>query len=243
VPWANPAATALLLAGTLAAVLAVTSGTQAHEAVESIPGVGGAVRIHEEWGHRTRNIFLWVAGLEVLALILIKSRYRRPILLLSGLVGLAGGYAVYKVGDYGGDLVYDYAGGPGLRTGDTADVSRLLLAGLYNESRVDRDAGRSADAARLVDEAVQRFPDDPAVQFMGVESLIQDKKDGRAALEALAKIPVDSASRRTAIRRALFASDAYALLGIKDSARAELAPLLKQFPQSRMLQQRMDRLK
>src|SRR5437667_246247 len=37
-PWTSPAAAALLLAGTLAAVAAVKSGTDAHGPVERIPG-------------------------------------------------------------------------------------------------------------------------------------------------------------------------------------------------------------
>ena len=50
-------------------------------------------------------------------------------------------------------LVYAYAGGVGIRSGDPADVERLLLAGLYNEAQAERKAGRlnesaAADGAR-----------------------------------------------------------------------------------------------
>jgi len=74
VPFAGPAATTLLLLGTVAAVLAVSSGTDAHDVVERIPGVGQAVRDHEDWGHTTRTVFLIVAGLEIVALVLVRRR-------------------------------------------------------------------------------------------------------------------------------------------------------------------------
>ena len=64
VPFAGPAARVLLLVGTGAAVLAVQSGTAAHGPVERVPGARAAVMEHEEWGERTRNIFLVVAALK-----------------------------------------------------------------------------------------------------------------------------------------------------------------------------------
>src|SRR6266496_2878204 len=76
-PWTSPAAAALLLAGTLAAVAAVQSGTDAHGPVERIPGVRGAVVEHEEWGERTRNVFLVVGALEILALAFATRPWRR----------------------------------------------------------------------------------------------------------------------------------------------------------------------
>jgi len=68
VPFAGPAARVLLLVGTGAAVLAVQSGTAAHGPVERVPGARAAVMEHQEWGQRTRNIFLVVAALEIAAL-------------------------------------------------------------------------------------------------------------------------------------------------------------------------------
>jgi len=111
VPFAGPAATTLLLLGTVAAVLAVSSGTDAHDVVERIPGVGQAVRDHEDWGHTTRTVFLIVAGLEIVALVLARRRaaWGRWALVLSGLVGLFGCYAVYETADRGGRLVYTFA--------------------------------------------------------------------------------------------------------------------------------------
>ncbi len=72
-----PAATTLLLGGTIAAWLAAQSGTAAHGPVERVPGARAAVVEHEEWGIRTRNVFLGVMALEAIALVLWRSPKRR----------------------------------------------------------------------------------------------------------------------------------------------------------------------
>ena len=87
-PFTGPAAAVLLLVGTGAAVLAVQSGTAAHGPVERVPGARAAVMQHEEWGERTRNIFLVVAALEIAALVPAVSRWRKGVLAASALVGL-----------------------------------------------------------------------------------------------------------------------------------------------------------
>src|SRR6266480_5829942 len=69
-PFTGPAAATLILAGAVAALLAVHSGTDAHGPVERIPGARNAVGEHEEWGERTRNIFLIVGAIEIAAPIL-----------------------------------------------------------------------------------------------------------------------------------------------------------------------------
>src|SRR6266513_4951971 len=98
-PWTSPAAAALLLAGTLAAVTAVKSGTDAHGPVERIPGARAAVVEHEEWGERTRNVFLVVGALEIAALIPAAQRWRKGVHLASALVGLAGAFSLYEAGE------------------------------------------------------------------------------------------------------------------------------------------------
>src|SRR5881296_3303031 len=72
-----PAATTLLFAGTIAAWLAAQSGTAAHGPVERVPGARAAVMEHEEWGIRTRNLFLGVMVVEAIALALWRSPKRR----------------------------------------------------------------------------------------------------------------------------------------------------------------------
>ena len=73
VPFTNAAATTLIVFGALAAVVAVESGMQAHGPAERVPGAREAVMEHEEWGERTRNVFLVVAVLELVGLA-VRSR-------------------------------------------------------------------------------------------------------------------------------------------------------------------------
>lgn len=234
----------LILLGTAAAWLAVQSGHGAHGVVERIPGVRAAVGDHEEWGERTRNLFLVVALIEVAAFALRKSQYHRILLFASALVGAAGCVVLFIAGDKGGDLVYEYAGGPGLRSGDTTDVSRLLMAGLYNEAMVDRRAGRNADAAALIEEMSKRFPSDTTVRLLSIESLIVDQKDGKGALAALRgfTVPPDG-SRFLRFRLLLLRADAYQAAGFKDSARAVLQGAPPELANSPMIKGRLDQLK
>lgn len=102
-----------------------------------------------------------MAALELLALGL-SDRRRRAVLVASGVVGLGGMFVLYETAEHGGDLVYQYAGGVGVRSGDPNDLSRLLLAGLYHNAVLDRSEGRPVDAARLIEEMSRRFPDDSA---------------------------------------------------------------------------------
>jgi len=243
VPFAGPAATTLLLLGTVAAVLAVSSGTDAHDVVERIPGVGAAVREHEDWGHATRTVFLVVAGLEVAALVLARRpAWRRWALVLSGLVGVYGCYAVYETAEHGGELVYSFAGGPGLRTGDTTDIGRLLTAGLYEQAMVDRARHQPADAAALIDELARRSPSDTTVQLIHIESQLRDRQDAKGALAALAALHPAPSDPRLFGRVGLLTADAYVALGQPDSARALLRRLVAQFPMSQRLKDRLAQL-
>jgi uncharacterized membrane protein len=241
------AATTLLLLGTLAAVLAVKSGTDAHGPVERIPGVRTAVQEHEELGKETKNWFLGVAALELIALGLATgastTRYVRAAYALSALVGIVGSVYLYEASEHGGALVYEYAGGPGLRTGHPVDVERLLLAGLYEQSVADRKAGRSAESARLVNEMALRFPQDTTIRFLHVESLLIDSKDYPGALTAARMIGVDSADARFRPRKASLMADIFIAMGQADSARAELAPVVAAFPRNTRLKAKLDSIK
>jgi uncharacterized membrane protein len=244
VAFAGPAATTALLCGTIAAVLAATSGTQAHGPIERIPGVAAAVQAHEEWGERTRTVFLVVAGLEMLALLLARFQpgLRRWAEVASAVIGLVGGYVVFEAAEHGGDLVYSYAGGPGLRTGDTADVGRLLAAGLYEQAMVDRARHESAGAAALIEELARRSPGDTAVALVRVESLLRDRGNPRGALAALAALQLPADNPRLAIRSGMLAADAWVAAGQPDSARAVLRNLVARFPTFQRLKDRLTQL-
>jgi uncharacterized membrane protein len=237
-----PAATLLILLGTVAAVLAAKSGIDAHGPVERIPGARAAVVEHEEWGLRTRNIFLGVAALELAGLALWRSRRRVWVHAAAALIGVTGLWTLYEAGEHGGELVYSYAGGVGIRSGDPDDVGRLLLAGLYHQAQQDRQRGRAADAAALVEHAVRRFPDDAEVQLLAAESLLLDRHDGTAAVAALERIRVPPANRVLQLRLGMLKADALDAAGRSDEATATLKALAAAFPASPRVRERLGQL-
>jgi uncharacterized membrane protein len=239
VRFAGGAATTLIVLGTVAAVLAVQSGHEAHGPVERVPGARAAVEVHEEWGERTRNVFLGVAALELVGLALRGPRVRRIVQAAAAVIGVVGVGVLYEAADHGGNLVYSYAGGVGLRTGAPEDVDRLLIAGLYHEAMLERREGKAADAARLIEELARRRPDDADVQLLVAESLVLDRQDGAAGLAALRRLPVPDGDRRLAFRRGWLEADAYEAAGFPDSARAVLEALSAAFPGNERLRQRI----
>jgi len=246
--FTGPAAALLLLAGTAAAVIAVQSGTDAHGPVERVPGARQAVIEHEEWGERARNIFLVVAALEIAALALARrsARVTKGLTVASALVGLAGGVSIYEAAEHGGELVYSYAGGVGIRSGDTTDVSRLLLAGLYHSAQQARARHDSASAAELFAEIARRFPDDTTARFLAIESLVHDRNDGKAALAALAalaRLSLPPGDQRLRLRYDFLKADAFLAAGQPDSARATLDQLARDFPVNARIKDRLAQIK
>ena len=263
----RPMASVLLFVGTVASFAAVKSGMDAHGPAERIPDTRDLVVHHEELGELTRNIFAGVLLLEIIALGMAwragpkrasvlevesgsvadarASTKRFAALTLRWIVGVAwavGAFQLYETAEHGGELVYEYAGGVGYRTGDNEDIARLLRAGLYAQSRVDREAGRSEEAARLVAEMTARFPESLEVQLLGVESLLLDRQDGRGALDALSGLSVPADNPRMALRKQLHAFDAYMLLEMSDSAAVALDAVPEQYRENRTVTERRARI-
>lgn len=241
------AAAVLLILGTVAAAVSVKSGADAHGPVERIPGVRNAVIEHEEYGEDTRNVFFVVVAAELLALGLAAGTktagFAKFAYVASAIVGVYGSTVLYEAAEHGGALVYEYAGGPGLRTGNPQDVERLLIAGLYTQAQADRKAGRGADAARLIAEMAARMPGDTTAQFLQVESLLLDSKDFPAALAAARAANVDPKSPRWATRKASLTADIFVAMGQPDSARAVLAPVVDAFPNNTRLKAKLDSIR
>jgi uncharacterized membrane protein len=240
---AGPSALVLIVLGTGAAALAVNSGDAAHDAVQRMPGAGVAVAAHEEWGRRTLTVFMGVIAIEAVGLMLFRSPRRRHAYLASTVVGLVGLVCVYQAGALGGRLVYSYAGGVGTRSGDPADVERLLLAGLYQQAQVERRAGHRAQAAALIAQAAERFPTDTDVQLAAAQSLLLDRQDPTAALAKLKEIAVAREDRALRIQHGLLTADALEAAGQRDGAAALVQGLLTDYPDERRLQQRLGTLK
>ena len=239
IKFASPAAASLLLVGTVAAVLSVKSGMDAHGPVERIPGVVDAVIAHEHWGERARNVFIAVALVELAILVLARRGRERPAVIASAVLCPPAVFCLYEAAEHGGELVYEYAGGPGLRRGNPEDVGRMLVAGVHNQVQVDRKAGRSGEAAALVSAIAPRFASDPHVQVMAAESALLDRKDPAAALDILGRTAVPQDNARLRIRHGLLMVDALDAAGRPDAARASLQQLASAFPENGRIKQRL----
>src|SRR5439155_14528822 len=132
---------------------------------------------------------------------------------------------ILQTGKLGGELVYGHAGGVGIRSGDPEDVARLFLAGLFRQAELDERAGRTGDAASLLELAAQRFPDDPAVQVRAAEVRLEDRKDPAGALAVLERLAPTSDDPRLRFRRGWLTADALDALGRRPEARAVLERL------------------
>lgn len=239
--WMNQAAATALILGAIASVVAWRSGLDAHGPVERVPGARSAVTEHEEWGERTRNLFLLIAGVEVLGLA-VASR-RRLFHIASAALGVAGLFVIYETAEHGGDLVYSYAGGVGLRTGEDEDVGRLLRAGLYHQAMLDRREGRGDAAARLFAEMKQRWPDDPEVRMLAAESRLRDAKDAAGAMADIDAMLPSLQDARIKRNATLVRAYSFLALGQKDSARAVVERLAAENPANARYKALLDSLR
>lgn len=239
--WTNQAAAALLIAGALGSAVAVRSGDDAHGPAERVPGSRPVVVEHEEWGERTRNLFLLIAALEVVALVAVSRQ--RAIRFGTAALGALGLFFVYETGEHGGELVYSHAGGVGLRTGAPEDVNRLLLAGLYHQAMQDRRENRAPDAARLFDEMRRRWPADAEVLALAADSRLRDAGDATGALAFADSIQASVADPRIQRNLALTRAYAHLALGQRDSAVAIVERLATENPTNVRYQTLLDSLR
>ena len=240
----SSAATILLVLTAGLAALSVVSGDQAHEFIEDIPGVREPMTEHEEWGERTRNLFIGIAAIELIGLAFMsekRRRIQRGFHMASALVGLIGLAFIYETGEHGGALVYSYGAGPGIRSKKPEDVENALVAGLYNAAMHNREAGKKEDAARLIAEIERLRPNDPNVKLVTIESIMLDKSDPNGALAALRGFaPGDDPRLR--MRVGVMKVDAFIAAQQPDSARATITQLVQEFPESAFLKRRAQEL-
>ena len=242
--FTNHAATVLILLGTVAAFAAVKSGDDAHGPAERVPGARAAVVEHEEWGERARNAFIVVSLFELAALGLAfrKHRHARTAAIAAGVVGLVGLFVLYEAAEHGGELVYGYAGGVGVRSGDPADVNRLLIAGVYHQAVQDRQAGRGAAGAELIEMAARRFPENLELQLLAAEWTTEVRNDPAQAIQRLDALQIPQDQTRLRLRAGLARARALQTQGNTEGARAVLQTLQGEFPDNAQLQRRMEEL-
>ena len=240
--WMNQAAATALILGAVASVVAVRSGTDAHGPAERVPGARAAVIEHEEWGERARNLFLLIAAVEAVGLAVPSSR-RRWFNFASAALGACGLFVIYETAEHGGDLVYSYAGGVGLRTGESEDVGNLLRAGLYHQAMLDRREHRGDAAARLFAEMKARWPSDEEVQVLAADSRLRDGKDPTGALADIDGVLGSIQDARIKRNGTLVRAYAFLALGQKDSARAIVERLATENPNNARYRALADSLK
>jgi uncharacterized membrane protein len=236
--FAAPAASAVIVLAAAATLVAARSGNDAHVAVEAAPGVAALVHAHQQWGERTRDVVLVVAGLEVLAVVL---RGRAIVGMMSAAVGVLAVGCLLETGKLGGELVYGHAAGVGIRSGDPGDVARLFLAGLVRQAEVDEKQGRAADAARLLMLAARRFPRDTDVQLRAAEALLEDRRDAARALAVLERVEPAADDARLRFRQGWLTADALDALQRRREARMVLERMQAEFPESGRLRSRLAR--
>jgi uncharacterized membrane protein len=242
VSFAGPAAAVLLIAAAASSIVSVQSGVDAHGPVERVPGARPAVVEHEEWGERARNVLIVLGAIELLGLALRRSPKVRMVHAAAAVVGVGAAFAVYQAGKHGGELVYNHAGGVGIRSGDPRDVEHLLVAATYHQAQADRKAGHGALAADLIALTAKRFPTDPEMQMFAAESLLVDQRNPQAALDALAAVTPPEGNRILSGRKATLQADAYEAAGQPGQAIAVLEKTVAAFPNPRM-QERLEALK
>jgi uncharacterized membrane protein len=241
--WTSPAALLLLFIAAGASIVAVESGDQAHEWAEQIPGVRDAVVEHEELGEMTRNLFVAVFALEVLALLVRKNAgATRGLHAVSAILGIAACLYLYEAGEHGGEIVYQYGGGVGTRSGDPEDVRNVLIAGLFHQSRLAREAGRLDESARLIDEMHRQRPTDYGIAVMALDARYRDSHDTAGALAGLDSLVVPDSLWRAGVARGVLQADILAATGRKDSAKAVLTALVAKYPQSRRPKMALEKL-
>jgi uncharacterized membrane protein len=236
--WLNPAAATLLLMAAVSGYVSTQSGTAAHGPVERVPGARAAVQEHEEWGERTRNALFILGAIELVGLAMRNRPQAGMVRAVAAVGALVCVAFVYEAGEHGGKLVYSYAGGVGIRTGDEKDVQQLLLTGYYQQAMADRKAGRSESAAQLIKDAAARYGSNPEIKLIAAESMLLDQKNPQGAIDALASFDPPPNLR---VRKGMLQADAFVAMGQKDAAIAVLQALNSQTPNPRV-QQRIEQL-
>jgi uncharacterized membrane protein len=242
--FTNPAATTLILAGTVACFAATQTGEAAHGPVERIPGVRPAVVEHEEWAEWTRNTFMLVSAIEVIALALYARGHRTAYTaaIASAAIGAVGLGMMYETAEHGGAIVYQYAGGTGIRSGAAEDVNHLFVTGLYQQALQDRQSGRADDAMRLIELAATRFPANLDLQLLGAEWTTDVKRDPAAALQWLDRLQIAQTDTRARTRAGIARANALAAQGNAAGARGVLQTLASEFPNNGQIKRRLDEL-
>ena len=109
------------------------TGESDGETIEQIaPEIESLLEEHEDWAGRTLGIAVAASVIAIASFALVRfPKLSRAVAVLTALLSLAAGYAVYRTGHHGGALVY--------RSGKMASLAKNIRSTDVNKSSVDPD--------------------------------------------------------------------------------------------------------
>ena len=123
------AAVILILAAASAQFAVMTGGDQADDVIQRMPDAKALVRVHAEWGERTRLVAVIAAVSAVMALAFYRlARFRRVLALITTIIAAGACYCAFEAAEHGGGMVYHHGVGvqaapPGAAAGSTPAAS------------------------------------------------------------------------------------------------------------------------
>lgn len=121
----------LILAAGAAQLAVMTGGDQADDVIQRMPGAKALVRVHAEWGERTRLVAVIAAVAAVVALAFYRFvRVRRVFALITTIIAAGACYCAFEAAEHGAEMVYHHGVGvqvapnaPGAPPGSTSPAS------------------------------------------------------------------------------------------------------------------------
>jgi uncharacterized membrane protein len=125
------AAVILILAAGSAQLAVMTGGDQADDVIQRMPDAKPLIRVHAEWGERTRLAAVIAAISAVVALAFYRyARVRRVFALITTAIAAGACYCAFETAQHGAGMVYHHGVGvrvapnpPGAAAGSTPPAS------------------------------------------------------------------------------------------------------------------------
>ena len=102
----------LILAAVAAQFAVITGGDQADDVIQRMPDAKALIRVHAEWGERTRLVAFIAAASAVVALAFYRFvRVRRVFALITTAIAAGACYCAFEAAENGGEMVYHHGVG------------------------------------------------------------------------------------------------------------------------------------
>lgn len=99
----------LLILGTIGSFIAIQTGETSAEIAKKIIGIGSTLHEHEEMAEMVFYLYLAITIIKVVLMRLKKDILPWKVFILVGMI--AGTFFIFRVGHYGGQLVYEWGAG------------------------------------------------------------------------------------------------------------------------------------